>query len=408
VCVKTIFYIKMFFNLDFFFVFISFVAFWPCEILSFEGSDLLAFITGYNVCAQVSANSVLPDVLGATLLQVLEIAGLLDPYKNFLVLLSQAEDLFVKGNNRAAFNILYQIWMGPHFVPALLLAECFYARQLIFPNWYGFDTMHIQQMQKRAGGFRPIIITDKRTRICMGVINSLLQASCKSWSLKTTGFRPGFGTHSAINLLANSARSIMQSNGRVYIVMFDIQKAFNSVNMQHLCRTLHLSCLPRDVKTLLWKWHHNPLPEFRFDGLAQGFSYSPTLFAWYLDEMVVKYSPFFVYADNFAGVFASLNEVDLNIAKVNFLLNSTGLNVNQKSFSVLTYQPKERSVHIPWLGHALSMPDCNVVLNIFQQRSPVVEPVFMSLDMWRSMLRSTNWVRFVYQHDWRCIKMYSA
>ncbi|BCU04903.1 reverse transcriptase-like protein (mitochondrion) [Astrephomene gubernaculifera] len=352
----------------------------------------------------------------ATLLQVLEIAGLLNAYNEYSALFSRAEAFFVQGDSRAAFNVLYKIWMDPHFVPALLLYECFYARQLILPTWNCSDKLFVQNMFKNSGGTRPIIIANKSTRICMGVINSLLQSACKSWSNRTTGFRPGSGTQTAISLLAQSSSRIMHTHGQVYILSLDIQKAFNSVNIDHLFYTLGLNALPHKIKQLIWKWHHSPIHNsgHLVSGLAQGFSYSPTLFAWYLDTLVVQHCSMIAYADNFAGVYKSKSEAQDAVNNILDLLRPSGLTIKENSIRIYVYcessnYPHNQYLHFsdsaqslyPWLGHALALPDCSVIYNKFQQKAAENEPVAISLDMWDSMLQNSNWVHKVHNIDWR-------
>nr|QKY64140.1 hypothetical protein [Yamagishiella unicocca] len=418
---------------------------------------------------------------GATLLQVLEIAGLLKAYEEFICLFTEAESLFVQGDTRSALNLFYKIWMSPHFVPALLLYECFYARQLILPTWSGTSKHYVVNMLKKSGGTRPIIIPNKRTRICMGVVNTLLQSACKSWSTRSTGFRPGHGTHTAIDLLANSARKMLHVHDKVYILTFDIHKAFNSVNMKHVFHTLGLKALPHDIKKMIWKWQHTSLcagahgtpavvaadlsqywmqkhpilplfgvksdtkqssiscvppgtlliqpllyagrqitihnnhcnneysnmliPGFFINqysnSLLQGFSYSPTLFAWYLDVILVQHSSLIAYADNLAGVYGSIGEAEQALLKVRILLNTYGLSINEKSISIFVRYSNSAPALYPWLGHGLSLPDCSVILNRFQQKAPASEPVPISLEMWHTMLQSTNWVQNVHSIEWR-------
>ena len=362
---------------------------------------------------------------GATLQQVLEIAGLLKAYEEFICLFTEAELLFVQNNPRAALNIFYKIWMSPHFVPALLLYECYYARELFLPDWNVTGKHHLVHMLKKSGGTRPIIIPKKRTHICMGVVNTLLQSTCKSWSMRSTGFRPGYGTHDAVNLLANSALNIMHTHGKVFILSFDIQKAFNSVDLKKVFKTLGLKALPHDIKNLIWKWQHSPvvygdesdskllkrqlipvLGEARSsmpdhsNSLIQGFSYSPTLFAWYLDVILVQHCSLIAYADNFAGVYTSSHEAEQAVLNASALLKAHGLSINEKSISIYVRSFNSVPSLYPWLGHALSLPDCNVVLNKFQQKAPVSEPVFISLEKWHSMLQNSNWVQKVHNLSW--------
>lgn len=371
-------------------------------------------------------DSSLPEI-GATLNQLLDIAGLLKAYNEFHALFSEAEDNFFNQKNQAALNTLYKIWMGPHFIPALLLYECFYHRELILPSWEGTGYLYLQNMTKKSGGTRPIIIPNKRTRICMGAVNSILQSSCRSWSFGTTGFRPGAGTHFAINLLAEQIKTAMRSNRQVFILSFDIQKAFNSVQINNLFHLLNLKGLPHSIKALIWKWHHTPVKYSNkvvspfVNGLAQGFAYSPTLFAWYCDVLIVRNSSFIAYADNFAGVFYSMEEAVAALQKVNLLLQNTGLCINQSSVSFYHHsltesqrgnggfgQTAECSLNstpnlYPWLGHAVSLPTAETVYNVYQQKAFVSKPVVISLDMWQHMLRDTNWVQKVHNYNWRNI-----
>lgn len=348
---------------------------------------------------------------GPSLIKVLELASLASDYARYRVLLARAEHLLINGKNRAACDVFFQMWADPHILPALLLGECYKARQLVLPAWYNNKgILHLVHIPKSNGGTRPIVIPSLEARICMGAVNRILQASHPSWDARTTGFRPGHGTHTAINLLASNARAVLQANGGAVIILFDLRKAFNSVCLGHLFHTLQLHCLPKEIKHLIWLWHHASIkhpgssagePGLLVEGLAQGFSYSPTLFAWYLDVLLVQRTRFIAYADNFAGVFNSEQEAADALAHVHALLQGTGLSVNPDSIELFTSDLNSDPRPISWLGHGLILPSTEVKLGAYEVMQPDTTPKVLTLQNWQRMLNRSDWVNKVYRQPWR-------
>nr|QKY64114.1 hypothetical protein [Pandorina colemaniae] len=368
----------------------------------------------------------------ATLNDLLKITRLDQHYARFLGLHQEASKLLIQGNKRHAFDILNKMWFDPHIVPALLLQECFKAGTLIVPTWNKFPKYSLIQQGKLDGSTRPIVVPHLETRVCMGVVNSILQTSCNSWTSRTVGFRPGYGTHYAINLLANSTKSILQSNGSVTLIFFDIKKAFNSVDLKHLFNTLELQLLPKDIKYLIWQWQHTPLlnnkkypvQQSHVEGLAQGFAYSPTLFAWYLDALLVNHFNYIIYADNIVGIFQTEIEAwnALDLTKLN--LQSSGLRINDHSVSIVTVDTRLSLINeterragwysytnppnlstnpgytVNWLGHGLVLPSCNVKFSVYENKQQKVESSVMTYQEWAVLLRATNWINKVYGQKW--------
>ena len=339
---------------------------------------------------------------GATLQQVLSIARLDQGFSDFIILANQANQFFMQGNDRAAFAIIHNLWSDPRIVPSLLLVECFYARRLALPSWTTRRPFKLMLMNKKLGGTRRVIIPDFSTRICMGAVNSMLQTTCNSWDPRTMGFRPGYGTHTAITALAEAARPILHSKGCAYFLLFDIHKAYNSVNCTHLAQTLQLQSLPHSLKALLWQWQHNrTVVNFCKTGLVQGFSYSPTLFAWYLDSVFVKHTPFIAYVDNFAGVFASEAEARLALEHAKALLHAAGLTIHPASIAISAAHSSLPSYHLEWLGHGLELPICAVEPRRYEQAEPQKVPEYISEDTWKALLEQSDWVNHVIHSNWR-------
>ncbi len=349
-----------------------------------------------------SVDSMEHNYLGASLAQVLDIAGLSDDYTRFLKMFAEAKTQFSLGNNRAGCDVLYKIWMDPRIIPALLLCECFYARKLVVPDWAGPWKIYSSELKKPSGGTRPIAIPNLGVRIQMGVVNKLLQASTDSWDKKTTGFRPGVSTQMAMDMLYQKALAAYRQENILTLAQFDIKGAFNHVNVQDLFNQLELNCLPRKIKLLIWEWQNVPTLA-QMQGLKQGFSYSPTLFAWYMDHILVKHSPFFAYADNLAGVFQSPDEAWSAVDSAANVLNHYGLFLNNRSVTFLTAKKSDsKNMHkFKWLGHTLVLPDLKVKYNTTKPLVTGVKPLIITPDKWKVMLRETQWLDFVLDIDWR-------
>nr|QKY64132.1 hypothetical protein [Volvulina compacta] len=353
----------------------------------------------------------------APLIDVLRYVNLLNCYYKWFDLNRKAHAHFKAGDLRAAYNLIYQMWMHPFIVPTLLLVECYKARQLVLPTWNSKRPLYVQQLVKKSGGTRTILIPDLTTRVCMGVVNVLCQSACASWSPNTVGFRPGHGTHLAINLLAERCSNLLNSQGYVYILSFDIKQAFNSVNMNHLFHTLELGHLPHDIKALIWKWHHlhvsSANDHIKLDGLVQGFSYSPTLFAWYIDAVLIKNTTFIAYADNIVGAFANKELAFSSLELAKQLLNPTGLTIDDYSVTLVgSVSPhimqaditKTSSLTFAWLGHGLLLPDCRVMYGQYEQKLIKAEPNIITLHDWKTMLKTQNWLNNVMKQEWRSVK----
>lgn len=363
----------------------------------------------------------------ASLVQVMEVARMLDAYNEYLQMTLSAEDSFASGNVRAGANILRQMWYSPSIVPALMLYESFYARQLLMTNWRGPWCLHYALLEKSTGGKRQLVIPSKDTRLAMGVVNSFLQTTCFSWTSRTVGFRPGYGTEQALGLLQGQAANTLSMYGTAHIMSFDIKAAFNSVNINALFNKLGLSNLPRPIKALIWEWHNPKVPNLvpswsgptPLRGLPQGFSYSPTLFSYYLDNILVKDSSWIAYADNFAGVFKShreahiaFNDAQATLARHGFSINhDTLLSVSFSAGGMRVYKggthaqgdALTRRSHFAWLGHALDLSNSEILLLKYAQPCPVVVPVVKTIDQWAADLHSHHWAQQAYGSGWRKI-----
>jgi hypothetical protein len=338
----------------------------------------------------------------ASLHEVLQLAGLLQGYKDFLNLKNEAEVFFLAGNFRAAFNTIGKMWVHPRIVPALVLIECFETRELIVPNWYQNMKLYRQDIQKKDGGVRPIIIADKRLRVCMSVINRLLQCCCVSWSSNSFGFRPGFGTQDAVSHLAQKAQSVLSNHKQAVIVSFDLKAAFNSVDAKHLMQTLQLGSLPGDMKKLIWMWQHLPIAQddISVTGLAQGYAYSPTLFAWYVDKLLGQHMDVTIYADNVTGVFYTKQDAILAVKKAQTLLHNSGLQIAPNSIQ-MHWLHHSRDYVFRWLGHSVVFPSGTVKTH--KHEIPVQSDTHQvwTLAKWDSMLSTVGWVQIVLNAKWR-------
>nr|ABX82100.1 reverse transcriptase-like protein [Chlamydomonas reinhardtii] len=338
----------------------------------------------------------------ASLHEVLRLAGLLQGYKDFLSLTKQAEAFFQAGDYRSAFNTISKMWVHPQIVPALLLMECFETRELTVPYWYKSIKLRRQYIQKKNGGVRPIIVAHKGLRICMAVINRLLQSCCVSWSNQTFGFRPGFGTHHAVLHLAQKAQQMLNKQQQAVLVTFDLQAAYNSVDIKHLMQTLQLQYLPNDMKKLIWMWQHLPLAQLNagINGLAQGYAYSPTLFAWYVDQLVGQHMDFTIYADNFAGVFLTQQDAQFAVKEAQTLLQKSGLLIAPSSIKMHLLDKNQHS-ELNWLGHKVLFPSCTVKLQHHQLLVNQHSPQVWTIQKWDKMLRTLGWVQLALNADWR-------
>lgn len=369
----------------------------------------------------------------ATYSDLLKFTGLDQHHTRYVDLYREASALFCEGQKRAAFNLFYKMWLDPHIVPALILGECFTAGLPIVPTWKHFSKYTWVNKPKSDGTVRPIVVPSLEARVSMGVVNSMLQASCESWTLRTHGFRAAtnkfqdsnlelprvtpltFGTKSVVVSLNAATNSTLALNSSVTLVLFDIKKAFNSVDLNHLFNILELHQLPKDIKHFIWQWQHTLLfNNAPIEGLAQGFPYSPTLFAWYLDTIFLKtfgaFNPdnpdFFIYADNVVGVFATEREARHALQLLDATLLSTSLRINPASVKYVTVKNSTTGINLPWLGHALRLPECNVVFGTYQQHNVPVPSTRLTKNQWFNKLTTSDWKSKVYAHNWRLVAKY--
>lgn len=330
-------------------------------------------------------------------------------YTRFLKLYSEASTLLINGKKRDAFNLLNQLWLDPHIVPALILGECYKIGYPVIPTWSRFSRYTLVNKPKLDGSTRPIIAPNNETRVAMGVVNVLLQASCASWTIRTHGFRASsdkstrFGTKSATLSLSQAFKAGRPS---ATLVFFDIKKAFNSVDLKHLFNTLELHQLPKDIKHLIWQWQHTPPHE---EGLAQGFPYSPTLFAWYLDTVFSKTfgrpaagrPDFFIYTDNIVGLFNDVTEAQRALDQLNMALAAAGLTINQASLQLITVNNSSADIVVPWLGHKMHFPSGLVEFGRSGPTQVSAEKSRLTKLEWYKQLKLTDWYHKVHVNNWR-------
>lgn len=375
----------------------------------------------------------IPYAKYATYLDLLQFTGLYQHYTRYVDFYREASALFTEGKKRAAFDIINQMWLDPHIVPALILGECYKMGTLLVPAWNSFPKYILVNQAKSDGSTRPIIVPHLETRVTMGVVNSMLQSSCDSWTSRTHGFRAPthkfqdpnpdlprvaplrFGTKSLLTAVNQETRDRLLFKSSTTLVFFDIKKAFNSVDLHRLFNTLELHQLPKDIKYLIWQWQHTKVlnaASASVQGLAQGFPYSPTLFAWYLDAIFLNTfgqlkagrPDFFIYADNVVGLFDSVSDAQRALTLLNAALVDAGLKINQASVNVVTVNNSSMSFDVSWLGHKLLLPDCNVDFNVYnvQTSTPILKRP--TKKEWFNLLSTTDWKRKVYAQNWRFIK----
>lgn len=370
--------------------------------------ELDSFDCANNFYTTSATLLVTKSIATPTLDQVLKTANLHLDYSRFLELTKKADQSFKEKSYRDAFNYLYKIWYDDSIVPALLLRECFYARELVYPEWTNkkpFNAILVPKKPQPNRGYnsspnRILIVPKLNTRICMGTVNTILQSSCGSWSNRTTGFRPNFGTHIALHLLSEQATQCLNKHKQVYIVSFDIQSAYNNVLIKDLFNVLKLKNLPHPMKSLIWQWQCTKLNgPFKQQGLAQGFSYSPTLFAWYLDQAFIKNTSFVCYADNMAIALPFLTDIDTILNNAETTLNNMGLSINKSTLAVHFCKP-DVQLEFKWLGHTLTLPLCNVTLNDSTTLDIKKPHKTISLEQWDQQLRQMNWVANVKNKIW--------
>jgi hypothetical protein len=340
--------------------------------------------------------------------QVLKLANLDIDYGRFRILFEKAQGLFAAGDNHKACSVLHSIWMDNKIIPALLLSECFYAQELILPNWNVPCLMQFLEFSKEDGSVRPINVPNKRSRICMGVVNTLFQTSCLSWDKRSTGFRIGYNTDNAMLMLCNKARQLYKDNDDIVLTTFDIKGAFNAVNVKQLFNALELNNLPHQMKYLVYGWQDSQPLLLEIPGLKQGVPYSPTLFAWYMDRILVKNSTFVCYADNFADVFTSMDEARQAVKNAEIILDSHGLSIKPSSvqFIVVNKNQQRHSIHFKWLGHSLYLPKPHIVFNkaaTYQPDLALHKHTFLTSQDWEHKLKTLDWLNTVLLDDWRML-----
>jgi hypothetical protein len=359
--------------------------------------------------------------------KVLQFAKLGRAYKFFLRQAKYAQYGFKHNDTVYTYSALYKLWMHPRVVPALALRECYNRRSCHLPAWKGPWKLSMVYLPKSSGGFRPIIVPNDNTLISMGVLNTLFQISCNSWSPNTFGFRVGFGTLHALKALQNNVKPFILNNQLDFcVVMFDIHAAFNTVNPGLLFRTLGLNNLPHSMKKLIWEWHHAYIQpagvsnlqfekikqQYRLNadggilganGLPQGFSYCPTLFAWYLDTIMIKNSAhnWIAYADNVAAVFPNRELACIALREAEATLALHGFSIKQDSVKFYSFPET-----FAWLGHGLDLKTCSILENKFlalPDASSITPRRVkkMTLRDWKILLGASNWCHVVINSNWR-------
>lgn len=352
-------------------------------------------------------------------IELLELTNLTQAALKFQHLFVNAQ---VNAHNPQRFmQIIHQIWNDPDIVPFLALKHCFKKKQLIVPVWHHPVNVFVRYLDTKSGGQRRLVIATPEQRLAMSIVNSIFQASTYSWTPKTFGFRPGFGTIHAVNVLSDSyIQMLSRPDCNAVLVMFDLQKAYDSVNFSKLVNKLELYRLPLSLKHSIWHWHHPNIftkMNDNLDGLPQGYNYCPTVFAWYLDKCVLsnmasfltqqpyssKPNNIIVYADNFAAVIDK-NHLDDFLLFANLCISSEGLHVKPGSFTVVHPNYSKES-SISWLGHKLCLKTGSIFVNQSTKNSDSLVQTDKDqkkcFKAFKVMLQTTNWLYQVKSSNWR-------
>ena len=109
--------------------------------------------------------------------------------------------------------------------------------------------IHKKNSKLEVGNYRPISILPTISKILEKAVHSQVEHHCKNNNLiyhLQSGFRPSHSTSTCLTYLHDQVRKEIEKGNYVGLIMLDVQKAFDSVNHQHLCEKIKLAGIEPD------------------------------------------------------------------------------------------------------------------------------------------------------------------
>ena len=171
------------------------------------------------------------------------------------------------------------------------------------------------------------------------------------------GFKQGVGCNHAIYLVRNTIEHFTKNDSTVNLCTLDLSKAFDKVNIYALFSKLMSRNIPVNFVNLLYSWYDKIYSCVKWStyvscfrrltaGVRQGGVLSPTLFALYVDDILIKLSNSklgchikricvnsFMYADDLLLIANSVSDLQklVNICVEEFELLDLSLNASKSS-----------------------------------------------------------------------------
>ena len=156
--------------------------------------------------------------------------------------------------------------------------------------------------KKELKNYRPIALTNTVGKIFSAVLNERL---CE-WIERTrvlgeeqNGFRIGRRAKDNIFVVNEMMERKKSKGGKLYLEFLDIEKAYDRVNREMVCKVLEKVGLSRKIVNIVRSMYENTRAKYRLGnietewvrserGVRQGCILSPTLFSLYTEELAVR------------------------------------------------------------------------------------------------------------------------
>ena len=156
--------------------------------------------------------------------------------------------------------------------------------------------------KKELKNYRPIAVNDTVGKIFCGLLNDRMNECCERNEVmgeEQNGFRKGRRGEDNMYVVNTLVETMGRIGAKMYLAFLDIEKAYDRVNREILCKLLERVCMSKKVVDIITSLYEGTRAIYRLGeietewvssrkGVRQGCVLSPLLFGLYTEELAIR------------------------------------------------------------------------------------------------------------------------